>query len=428
MFRTRFASITRGLEAEYQPVAYEKDYYAILQVSRNAKQEDIEKAYARLSSVFDPASSNKKRAAERHAEVSAAYDVLRDPSRRRQYDRQLASGGLASTSVMRAADVLGNRYVMLGSGIVLVTVLIILGLVVLVGGGGSSESVADTSATATAAATATAGPTQTPPASPPDVTGTPTTLADGLQYIITTPGAGTAAASGDTVTVQYSGWLQDTGALFDSSYTQGVPFTFQLGNGQVIPGWDEGVAGMLPGEKRRLIVPPALAYGDAGSGSLIPGGATLVFDVELQSAATPTPGQTPEPTAAPSPPDITGTTVTLPDGLQYTIFQRGTGDGAHIGQTVTVNYSGWVQATGALFDSSLQPSRTPFQFTLGADEVIKGWEEGVAGMKIGEKRRLVIPPEIGYGAISQDPIPPNSTLIFDIQLLRVDFSTATAAP
>ena len=411
-------------------MAYQKDYYAILQVNRNAKPEDIEKAYKRLSTTYDPSTSNKKRAAQRHADVAAAYAVLRDQRRRKQYDRQLASD-LASAGSMRPADVLSNRFVLLGSGIIFTTVLVILGLVLLLGGGSSStDIVANVSPTATKAAT----PAQTPPASPPAVTGTPTTLADGLQYIIVTPGTGTPVATGDTVTVQYSGWLQDTGALFDSSYTSGTPFSATVGAGEVIKGWDEGLVGMLPGETRRLIVPSALGYGDAGSPPKIPAGATLIFDILLLGNATPTPfGQTPAPTPPASPPAITGTAVTTADGLQYTIFQPGTGDtAAATGDSVTVNYSGWLQATGALFDSSLKAGRPPFTFTLGAGKVIKGWDEGVVGMKIGEKRRLTIPGSLGYGATANGPIPANSTLIFDVELLAATPTTptpvATAAP
>ena len=413
----------RGLEAEYQPVAYQKDYYAILQVNRNAKQEDIEKAYKRLSTTYDPSTSNKKRAAQRHADVAAAYAVLGDPRRRRQYDRQLASD-LASAGSMRPADVLSNRFVLLGSGLIFITVLVILGLVLLVGGGSSSSDlVSNVSPTATPAP-----PARTPPASPPAVSGTPTTLPDGLQYIIVTPGSGAPVATGDTVSVQYSGWLQDTGALFDSSYKTGTPFSVTVGAGQVIKGWDEGLVGMLPGETRRLIIPPDLAYGANGQPPTIPADATLIFDIDLLSAATPTPfGQTPAPTPPASPPAITDTSTTLPDGLQYTIFQEGSGDTAAVsGDAVTVNYSGWLQATGALFDSSLNSGRTPFTITLGASKVIKGWDEGVVGMKIGEKRRLTIPPALGYGANAQGPIPANSTLIFDIELLSATPTTPTA--
>jgi FKBP-type peptidyl-prolyl cis-trans isomerase FkpA len=92
-------------------------------------------------------------------------------------------------------------------------------------------------------------------------------------------GTGTEAKSGDTVSVHYTGWLTD-GTQFDSS-RDGDPFTFVLGQGQVIPGWDEGVQGMKEGGKRRLTIPPDMAYGEAGAGGVIPPNATLVFDVEL---------------------------------------------------------------------------------------------------------------------------------------------------
>ena len=92
-------------------------------------------------------------------------------------------------------------------------------------------------------------------------------------------GAGEAAQSGDTVSVHYTGWLTD-GTQFDSSYDRGQPFTFQLGTGGVIQGWDQGVAGMQVGGKRQLTIPPDLAYGPSGRG-VIPPNATLIFEVEL---------------------------------------------------------------------------------------------------------------------------------------------------
>ncbi len=110
--------------------------------------------------------------------------------------------------------------------------------------------------------------------------------ASGLEYEITKPGTGESPKTGQKVTVHYTGWLLEDGkkgVQFDSSVDRGRPFTFIIGKGQVIKGWDEGVATMKVGEKRTLIIPAALGYGATGAGALIPGNATLVFDVELLS-------------------------------------------------------------------------------------------------------------------------------------------------
>jgi len=106
------------------------------------------------------------------------------------------------------------------------------------------------------------------------------TTVSGLKYEVLRTGNGPAAQSGQTVTVHYTGWLTD-GTKFDSSVDRGQPFSFSLGSGQVIKGWDEGVAGMKVGEKRKLTIPPELGYGQQGAGGVIPPNATLVFDVEL---------------------------------------------------------------------------------------------------------------------------------------------------
>ena len=109
---------------------------------------------------------------------------------------------------------------------------------------------------------------------------------DRLQVVDQVGGTGAAAVANASVAVHYTGWLYDRskpeqkGAQFDSS-RGGQPFQFVLGAGQVIPGWDQGVAGMKVGGKRRLVIPAALGYGDSGAGGVIPPGATLVFDVEL---------------------------------------------------------------------------------------------------------------------------------------------------
>ena len=115
--------------------------------------------------------------------------------------------------------------------------------------------------------------------------------------------------------------------------------------------------------------------------------------------------------------------VELANGLKYTDTQLGDGAVASAGKTVTVNYTGWLSRDGEKgrkFDSSLDRNE-PFSFKLGGGEVIKGWDEGVAGMKVGGKRTLIIPPELGYGPRGGGggAIPPNATLIFDVELLKV---------
>jgi FKBP-type peptidyl-prolyl cis-trans isomerase len=116
--------------------------------------------------------------------------------------------------------------------------------------------------------------------SPLKVNGQPTTTASGLQYWDIVVGTGATAAPGSTVKVHYSGFLTN-GQKFDSSRDRGEPFLFPLGEGQVIKGWDEGVAGMKVGGQRQLRIPPQLGYGAEGAGGAIPPNATLIFDVEL---------------------------------------------------------------------------------------------------------------------------------------------------
>ena len=115
--------------------------------------------------------------------------------------------------------------------------------------------------------------------------------------------------------------------------------------------------------------------------------------------------------------DKSGEEVMTDSGLKYVDMKVGDGASPQAGQLVTVHYTGWLE-DGTKFDSSVDKNR-PYEFTIGAGRVIKGWDEGVLTMKVGGKRKLNIPPELGYGAQANGPIPPNSTLIFEVELLAI---------
>ncbi|HLW55097.1 MAG TPA: FKBP-type peptidyl-prolyl cis-trans isomerase [Candidatus Angelobacter sp.] len=123
------------------------------------------------------------------------------------------------------------------------------------------------------------------------------------------------------------------------------------------------------------------------------------------------------PAQADGPTKVTGKGTTTADGLQYWDIKVGTGASATSGSKVHVHYTGWL-TNGKKFDSSV--GKATFPFTLGAGQVIKGWDEGVAGMKVGGKRQLKIPPALAYGAQGYPgAIPPNATLIFDVELISI---------
>jgi peptidylprolyl isomerase len=270
-------------------------------------------------------------------------------------------------------------------------------------GAGTATPVAEAKATEASAPTATQPNAET--AAQENVLTTPS----GLQYIEIEQGDGPAPQIGEVVFVNYRGTLED-GTEFDNSYSRGEPIAFPLGKGFVIPGWDEGIALMNVGGKARLIIPPDLAYGAEGVGGVIPPNATLIFDVELVSIS---PG---------SPAEFTSVNeedyVTTESGLKYYDFETGTGPTPQAGQEVVVDYTGWL-LNGTKFDSSLDRG-SPFSFVLGAGQVIPGWDEGLATMKVGGKRQLVIPPELAYGDQgASGVIPPNATLVFEVELLEI---------
>ncbi|WP_395005533.1 FKBP-type peptidyl-prolyl cis-trans isomerase [Undibacterium sp.] len=227
-----------------------------------------------------------------------------------------------------------------------------------------------------------------------------------LEKIDTVIGTGNEAVTGKTVSVNYTGWLRDPqaenqrGKAFDSSVGR-APFNFNLGEGRVIRGWEQGVPGMKVGGKRTLIIPSTLAYGSRGAGrGVIPPDADLIFDIELLDV------------------------IKMPE-VEKIDNKLGKGDEAKSGNTVTVHYTGWLRdpkakgQKGKQFDSSVK--REPFSFTINGGEVIRGWDLGVQGMKVGGKRTLIIPAALAYGAreVGNGLIPANSDLIFEVRLLKV---------
>jgi len=145
---------------------------------------------------------------------------------------------------------------------------------------------------------------------------------------------------------------------------------------------------------------------------------TLMLAIAIVAIAISAAAQTAPKKPAPSgPTKVTGPSTKTASGLEYWDIKVGTGAVAQTGQHVKVHYTGWL-TNGKKFDSSV--GGKPFEFMLGASQVIKGWDEGVAGMKVGGKRQLHIPPDLAYGPAGYPPvIPPNSALIFDVQLVEV---------
>ena len=229
------------------------------------------------------------------------------------------------------------------------------------------------------------------------------TTESGLKYEVITLGTGEKPSESDKVEVHYHGTLLD-GTVFDSSVDRGE--TIKFGLNQVIKGWTEGLQLMPTGSKFKFTIPSELAYGERKTGS-IPPNSTLIFEVELFSI---------EKAFIDTDFNLPGREEVTESGVRMIIHKEGSGDLAKEGQTVYVHYTGLLE-TGKKFDSSHDRGQ-PFSFKLGQGRVIKGWEEALALMKPGEKRTLIIPPELGYGERAAGPIPPNSILIFEVELVK----------
>jgi len=236
------------------------------------------------------------------------------------------------------------------------------------------------------------------------------TTASGLKYMIIKENkTGQKIEAGNQATVHYSGYFKD-GKMFDSSVERGQPFKLKVGKGQVIKGWDEGLALLRKGEKAKLFIPYQLGYGEQGYGP-IPAKAELIFDVEIVDVQVP---------VAPVLFDVKNLTAQkTASGLEYYEVKRsGNTVRAEAGKTVKVHYSGYL-ADGKMFDSSVERGE-PIEFPLGQGMVIPGWEEGIALMNVGDKLRLVIPYYLAYGEQGREPIiPAKADLTFDVELIEV---------
>ncbi len=215
------------------------------------------------------------------------------------------------------------------------------------------------------------------------------TTASGLKYADIVVGTGDSPTPDDAVTVQYTGTLEN-GTVFDASrlHEGGGPASLALNT--VVKGWIEGVSTMKVGGVRKLIIPPDMGYGNHTVGAgVIPPNSTLIFQIEL---------------------------LDIPK-VKIVDTQVGTGKEAVNGATVVVSYTGKLE-DGTQFDSTA--NRQPFDFVMGSNQVIPGWNQGLRGMKVGGKRTMTIPSGLAYGSQgAEGAIPPNSNLTFEVELLDV---------
>jgi len=236
-------------------------------------------------------------------------------------------------------------------------------------------------------------------------------LDSGMRVWDVKEGKGDEVKRGSKVKVHYTGWLTN-GEIFDSSVVRKEPIEFGLTG--VIKGWQDGIPGMKVGGVRRLEIPAELAYGNRKVGP-IPPGSTLVFEVEmLETKADP---DAPDPDAKkPEFPDQKAKEwKKLESGLEIWDVKEGKGDAVKADATVTVHYIGWL-TNGKEFDSSI--GGKPVSFPL--NRVIKGWTDGIPGMKPGGVRRLYIPAAMGYGERGAPPkIPGGTDLVFEIELVEI---------
>ncbi|MFN8105634.1 MAG: FKBP-type peptidyl-prolyl cis-trans isomerase [Acidimicrobiia bacterium] len=238
-------------------------------------------------------------------------------------------------------------------------------------------------------------------------------------------GTGAEVKAGDCLTANYVGVLASSGEQFDASWDKQTPFQFEVGAGNVIPGWDQGIPGMKVGGRRRLAIPAALAYGAQGSPPKIPPNANLVFVVDALDVGLPcTVGQAPLPSPLPDPISQKPEVVVNPgdadaDQIQTEDLVVGTGAEVKAGDCLVSNYVRALASDPSKTDSSWDRGQG-LRFEVGSDQMIKGWNQGIEGMKVGGRRRVVVPAALAYGSKGLPPdIPPDANLVFVVDATAV---------
>ncbi|GHV11711.1 hypothetical protein AGMMS49938_02900 [Fibrobacterales bacterium] len=233
--------------------------------------------------------------------------------------------------------------------------------------------------------------------------------APGIEIFDEKIGDGTELHAGMELSFHYTGWISN-GHKFGSSKDFGKPASVLFGTGKLVHGLEMGLESIMQGGVRWLRLSPSMAYGPAAMTS-IPPNSTLIFRIQAESIEFDA--------------ELAATMDFFPnaekvkwtdgaDGLKFSIEKEGEGEAVKSGQIVKVHYTGWL-SDGTKFDSSRDRGE-PITLELGAGRVIRGWDLGLEDMRSGEKRLLLIPPNLGYGASGGGPIPPNATLIFAVEL------------
>ncbi len=248
--------------------------------------------------------------------------------------------------------------------------------------------------------------------------------ATGLQYFDNDTGTGKTVKKGDMLRTHYLGWVipKDESDLYsdwakdstkftykvDDSYEANQPYIFYIGYGEAIPGWEEGLIGMLEGGTRTLIIPDSLAYGSEQIGSKVPPNSNLRYVVELLDVRTPARVWQADDTKK----------VVADNGLVFIPLQEGTGRQPKKGDLVTFHLT--ISTTDSTIMFSSVEAEQPVVVPVAIAPTLEGLDQGILMMKEKGRAKLIVPPELGYGDEEVNDIPANSTIVIDVELLKVE--------